>query len=117
MKLHRWSDIPVETLSPTIERQVLHTDQMTVARLRMRRGAIVPRHQHINEQVTTVAIGKLRFIFDDGEQIVGAGESLQIPSNVAHSAEALEDSEALDLFVPLREDWIRGEDAYLRGQR
>ena len=48
------------------------------------------------------------------KSILETGESLQIPSNVAHSVEALEDSVALDLFVPVREDWVRGDDAYLR---
>ena len=45
---------------------------------------------------------------------IAAGDSLQIPSNAPHSVEALEDSVAVDLFSPVREDWIRGDDAYLR---
>ena len=68
----------------------------------------------MNEQITTLEKGRLRFIFDDNELIVATGESLQIPSNVPHRVEALEDSVALDLFSPVREDWIRGDDAYLR---
>jgi quercetin dioxygenase-like cupin family protein len=48
--------------------------------------------------------------------VVRTGESLQIPGGVPHRVEALEDSVALDLFSPPREDWIRGDDAYLRGR-
>jgi quercetin dioxygenase-like cupin family protein len=68
----------------------------------------------VNEQITTMESGRLRFIFDDQELVVQTGDSLQIPSNVPHRVEALEDSVALDLFSPTREDWIRGDDAYLR---
>jgi quercetin dioxygenase-like cupin family protein len=37
-----------------------------------------------------------------------------LPANVPHEVEALEDSVLLDVFSPVREDWLRGEDAYLR---
>jgi quercetin dioxygenase-like cupin family protein len=114
MKLHVWNDIPVEQLNDLVTRQVLHSDLITMSRLCLKKGAVVPRHQHVNEQITTLEKGRLRFIFDDEELVVQTGESLQIPSNVSHRVEALEDSVALDLFSPVREDWIRGDDAYLR---
>jgi quercetin dioxygenase-like cupin family protein len=114
MKLHVWDSIAREPLGPTLSRQVIHTDRMTVARLYLTKGAVVPRHSHENEQVTMLVKGKIVFRFDDGETIVEGGQTLQIPSNVPHMVEALEDSEALDLFSPVREDWVRGDDAYLR---
>jgi quercetin dioxygenase-like cupin family protein len=40
---------------------------------------------------------------------------MQIPPDAPHRVEALEDSVAIDLFAPPRLDWIRGDDAYLRG--
>jgi quercetin dioxygenase-like cupin family protein len=115
MTKHRWAGIPAEALNEAVSRQVLHTDTMTIARLRLRRGAVVPRHSHPNEQVSIVEAGLLRFIFDNETVDVRAGESMQIPGGAAHRVEALEDSVALDLFSPPREDWIRGDDAYLRG--
>jgi quercetin dioxygenase-like cupin family protein len=48
------------------------------------------------------------------EVIVRAGEVLCIASNVMHSAEALQDTISLDIFSPRREDWLRGDDQYLR---
>ena len=116
MKLHRWATVPVENMTEAVSRQVVHSDTMTIARLRLGKGAIVPRHSHANEQISTIESGRLRFIFDDGETVVSQGESLQIPGGVAHAVEALEDSVALDLFSPPRADWIRGDDAYLRGR-
>ena len=49
------------------------------------------------------------------EKIIRTGEILVIPGNVPHSAEALEDTIDFDLFAPPRQDWISGDDAYLRG--
>jgi len=121
VKHYNWSEIPEEPLSAFISRQVVHGERTTVARIRLRKGAIVPRHQHVNEQISMVERGKLRFVISDGiadeERVVSAGEALVIPPNAPHLVEALEDSLATDLFAPIREDWIRGDDAYLRGQK
>jgi quercetin dioxygenase-like cupin family protein len=114
MPLHRWNDVRKEQLTPLMARQMIHTETMTIARIELRKGAAVPEHAHHNEQVTTLERGRMRFVLDGAEMIVNAGESLHIPANVPHSAEVLEDTVALDLFSPPREDWIRGDDAYLR---
>ncbi len=57
----------------------------------------------------------MRLIVDGKPIVVKAGESLRIPPNVPHSAEVLEDCVAVDVFSPVRQDWVRGDDAYLRG--
>ena len=114
MTHHRWADVPREQLNPQLARQVIHGAKMTVARLYLSKNAVVPRHSHANEQITLLQEGRLRFVFDDGEAAVEAGEIMQIPPDSPHSVVALEDSVALDLFAPVREDWIRGDDAYLR---
>jgi len=90
---------------------------MMLAHVYLKKGAIVPRHQHINEQITYILEGALRFHVGDGEGevvIVRAGEVLCIPSNVWHQAEALEDTLDVDVFSPPRQDWLDGSDAYLR---
>ena len=114
MKLYSWTDIPIEQLNPLVSRQVIHTEGSTMARLRLTQGAVVPRHHHVNEQVCTVESGLLRFILDTETIDVPAGHTLQIPPDVPHRVEALQDSVALDLFTPVREDWLQGDDAYLR---
>jgi len=115
MTLHNWARINEESLTPAITRQMLHGSSITVARLRASKGAIVPTHSHVNEQITTMEQGSMLFITPTDRIVVRAGESLVIPPNVPHSVEALEDSIALDIFSPVREDWVRGDDAYLRG--
>ena len=114
MSVQSWSELPVEQLNPLIGRQMLHTETMTVARIILAKGALVRRHLHPNEQITNVLEGSLRFVLGDEEQIVAAGATVLIPANVPHEVEALEDSIALDVFSPVREDWVRGDDAYLR---
>jgi quercetin dioxygenase-like cupin family protein len=112
--VQRWSEWPVEQLNPLIGRQMLHMETMTVARIILAKGALVPRHQHPNEQITNVLEGRLRFVLGDEERIVAAGSTVLIPADLPHEVEALEDSVALDVFSPVREDWVRGDDAYLR---
>lgn len=85
-----------------------------LARIILRKGSIVPTHSHDNEQITYVLEGALKFVIEGKELIVRGGEILVIPSNVPHSAEALEDTVDLDIFCPPRADWINGTDAYLR---
>ena len=114
MKQVRWDDVMTEELNPLATRQVLHTDTMTVSRLKLAKGAEVARHHHLNEQISTVARGVLRFEFDDNTVHLRQGESLVIPPHVPHAVWAEEDTDVTDVFSPRRDDWIRGEDAYLR---
>ena len=119
MKHIRWNDVPVEQLTKLATRQVLHTERMTLVRLVLRRGAVVTLHSHENEQISTVVNGTLRFELGDGSGdnkvvTLHAGESLAIPPHLPHSVTAEEDTEVTDVFSPRREDWIRGDDAYLR---
>jgi quercetin dioxygenase-like cupin family protein len=115
VKHYNWNEIPEEQMSAAISRQVVHGETMTVARIRLRKGAVVPLHQHKNEQISMVESGLMRFVISGEERMLRAGEALTIPPNAPHLVEALEDSRALDVFSPVREDWIRGDDAYLRG--
>jgi quercetin dioxygenase-like cupin family protein len=109
-----WNEIPVEQMNPRLSRQVKHCDTMTVARVIIQRGCIVPEHSHHNEQVSLMQTGRMKFVVGGVERIVGPGDSVHMPPHVPHWVEALEDSVIVDVFVPRREDWIRGDDAYLR---
>jgi len=115
MNVYDWNVVEREQLNPLIARQVIHAENMTVARILLRKHAVVPSHSHANEQVTMLQSGALRFVLEGEERILRPGEILRIPPHAAHLVEALEDSVAVDLFAPAREDWQRGDDAYLRG--
>ena len=110
----RFEDMPVERLNPLLDRQFVAGEKSMLARLILRKGCVVPMHSHENEQITYILEGALKFIIEGKEYVVRAGEVLVIPSNLPHSAEALEDTVDLDIFCPPRADWINGTDAYLR---
>jgi quercetin dioxygenase-like cupin family protein len=109
-----WETLETEKLSDQITRQMIYGEEAMLARIVLKRGAIVPRHSHVNEQITWILSGALKLIFDDGEKILRGGQMLLIPPNLPHAAEAVEDTVDIDVFAPPREDWIRKTDAYLR---
>ena len=114
---YRWDEIPQEPLSETISRKLVTGDRMMLAHVYLKKGAIVPRHSHENEQLTYILEGGLRFwIGEDESQVIDvmAGEVLHIPSLVQHKAEALEDTLDVDIFSPPRQDWLDKTDDYLR---
>ncbi len=114
MQTYRWSEVTREQVNPLMVRQMIHSQTMTIARMELRKGAAVPEHSHHNEQITNVEKGRMRFLIGGKEVILGPGEVLQIPPHLPHSAEVLEDAIVVETFSPPREDWIRGDDAYLR---
>ena len=114
MNTYNWSEIPLEQMNPQVTRQVLHGSSITIARIGIAQGGAVPTHAHINEQVMNIISGRLKVIVDGVEMVLQGGQSLVIEPNIPHSVEALEDTVAVDVFSPAREDWIRGDDAYLR---
>ncbi|MCC6262569.1 MAG: cupin domain-containing protein [Bryobacterales bacterium] len=114
MPLHTWETVPLEQLNPLLSRKVIHGAQTTVAQIFLRAGAIVPEHHHRHEQTTMLQTGKLIFYMDGAEVVLASGSILNIPPHVAHRVVALEDSVAIDIFSPTRDDWQRGDDRYLR---
>jgi quercetin dioxygenase-like cupin family protein len=111
----RWSDLPEERVTDVISRKLITGDQMMIAHVYLKKGALVPQHSHHNEQITYIISGALQFSIgaDRAEQIVvRAGEVLHLPSNVPHEARALEDTLDVDVFSPPRQDWLDGTDSY-----
>jgi quercetin dioxygenase-like cupin family protein len=109
---HRWTDIAPEAITPAISRRFISGERVTVARFELKRGGVVPRHEHENEQVTFVISGALKFDLDGRDVVVRGGEVLQIPGGVPHQVEVVEDALVLDVFCPVRQDWIDKTDTY-----
>lgn len=114
MKLHSWDQVELEELNESATRRVVHSDRMTTARIALKKGAVVPRHSHENEQISHVLEGSVLFQFDDHEVTARVGDLVQIASGEPHRVVALEDSLAMDVFQPVRQDWLSGDDSYLR---
>ncbi len=117
MEAKSWESIPMERLSETISRQYVTGQNEMIARVLLKKGAVVPTHSHESEQITFIQEGALRLWIGEPEQevTVRSGELVVIPPHVPHRAEALEDTVDFDVFSPIRRDWIEGTDDYLRG--
>lgn len=114
----RWSDVPAEPMNALLTRTFITGAQAMIARIDLKKGCVVPRHSHPNEQIAWIVEGALVFILGEAGAekriTVRAGEVLVIPGNLPHAAEALEDTVDYDIFAPPRQDWINKDDAYLR---
>jgi quercetin dioxygenase-like cupin family protein len=114
---YRWDELPREKVSAMLDRRLITGDRMMLAHVYLKKGCIVPKHSHENEQITYILEGALKFWIGEDQQqelVVKAGEVLHIPSNVPHMAEALDDTLDVDIFSPPRQDWLEKTDSYLR---
>ena len=110
----QWDEVRGEQINPNILRRHISTDHLTVARFALKAGGVVPKHSHVNEQITCVLSGVLRFVSPGGTFDVRAGGTARIPANVDHEVHVLEDADVIDVFTPVRRDWIDGTDTYFR---
>jgi len=94
-----------------IERKTLvHGDQTLMTEFRLGQGSVLPRHAHPHEQTGYLVRGCLRLFIGAEEFQAQAGDSWCIPGGVEHGAQILEDSVAIEVFSPVREDYLpRGE--------
>jgi quercetin dioxygenase-like cupin family protein len=112
VRLHRWDEIALEKVTEMISRKIVTGEREMVAQIYLKRGALVPMHSHESEQMTYVLQGALKFLIGGEDVTVREGEVLHIPSWVPHQAEALEDTFEIDIFSPIRQDWLDGTDDY-----
>ena len=96
-----------------VSRKIVTGEREMLAQVYLKRGCLVPMHAHDAEQMTYILQGALRFLVGGEEITVREGEVLHIPSMVEHQAEALEDTFELDLFSPIRQDWLDTADEAL----
>jgi quercetin dioxygenase-like cupin family protein len=112
--LHRWDEIALEKVTEMISRKIITGDRQMVTQIYLKRGAIVPMHDHESEQMTYVLSGALKFLIGGEEIIVREGDVLHIPSWLPHQAEALDDTFEMDIFSPVRQDWLDSTDEYFQ---
>lgn len=114
---YSWNEIPREQVSPMLDRKLLTGERVMLAHVTLKKGCIVPKHQHEHEQLAYILAGALKFWIGEDEAkevVVGREQVIHFPSNVWHKAEALEETVVLDVFSPPREDWLNKTDSYLR---
>ncbi|MFN0108827.1 MAG: cupin domain-containing protein [Blastocatellia bacterium] len=102
-----WDNVPVENLTPEIERQMIVGERLMICRLRFAAGVITTPHDHLHEQLTLVESGRVSFLIGNETRIAKAGDVLHFPSGCWHGATMLDEEVVLiDIFTPLREDLL-----------
>jgi quercetin dioxygenase-like cupin family protein len=109
VRVHRWDEIALDKITEMISQKIIVGEREMLAQIYLKRGALVPMHAHESEQMTYILQGALKVLVGGEEVMVREGEVLHIPSGTPHQAEALEDTFELDVFSPVRHDWIGTE--------
>jgi len=112
--LYSWAQVLTEQMNPFFARQYVTGEQAMLAKIALKKGCVVPMHQHPNEQISMIVSGSLEFLIGGVSKTANAGEIVVIPAGLPHSAIAHEDMEGFDIFAPPRQDWINKTDSYLR---
>lgn len=103
-----------EQLSDKITRQYVMGSESMLVKWTLKKGAVIPKHIHKNEQITWITKGSVKVLSQGKEYIVKAGGVFIIPPFVPHEFTALEDTIDMDFFTPVREDWLNGTAGYIQ---
>ena len=108
LQVANWDQIPVEMLENGIQRQMFIGNNLMMCRLTFPPHTVTAAHDHPHEQMTIVQRGRVRFIIGEEEIIAETGDLLRFPPGCWHGATMLdEEVELLDIFTPLREDFLK----------
>ena len=100
-------EIPaIEALKGIFRKTLVYNKDIMLCHFYLKRGSEVPIHSHEQHQVGYVIRGKLHFFTSSEEFIAKKGDSYIFDSNEKHGAKVLSDSEVIDVFSPLREDYL-----------
>lgn len=95
--------IPTKEIMPGYHAKLIHTEHMSVAFWEVEKGAVVPEHSHMNEQIMHVVKGKFEFTLNGNTNIYVANDLVVIPPYAVHSGKALTACKLMDVFSPVRE--------------
>ena len=100
-----WSTYKEHKIVDGLYGKFFHMRSMTIARWRFESDTVLPTHNHPHEQITVVQKGSLELKVGDQTLILKENDTLTIDSDIPHGGKALEDTIALDIFSPVREDF------------
>ncbi len=96
----------VEMFPGVVRRTLNSGDRTTLAEITLDEGSVVPEHTHPHEQIGYVSRGWVRFVIGDDQRELRSGDSYLIPGDVSHEVTALEASVCIDVFSPVREEFL-----------
>jgi len=85
---------------------LVYGEHTLMIEVKMEKGAVIPPHQHLYEQTGYLVSGHMDFLVDGAHIIAKPGDSWSIAGDVEHGATALEESVAMEVFSPVREDYL-----------
>ncbi len=85
---------------------LVHGEKTLMARFKLEKGCVIPDHSHPHEQTGLLLSGRIIITFDGIDHDTMPGDSWCIGANVSHSARSVEDSVAVEVFSPVREDYL-----------
>lgn len=100
------NDIEQKELVPGYKARFIHSDNMTLAYWNIEKDACLPMHSHPHDQVANMIEGKFELTVDGVTKIIEPGDVAVIPSNAKHSGRAITDCKIIDVFYPIREDYL-----------
>jgi quercetin dioxygenase-like cupin family protein len=103
-----WDKVEQKTVIPGFHGKFAHSNTMTFVLWDIDKGAILPEHSHMHEQVVHVYEGELEVTVDGKTTVLRGGSVGVIPPHAVHSGRALTDCKVMDAFYPLREDYMQG---------
>jgi quercetin dioxygenase-like cupin family protein len=100
-------DLSWEVLDDKVKRKIMsHEPSLMVVKVAFKTGGVGPLHQHVHVQITHVESGVFEVEIDGQKKVLKAGDAFHIPSNILHGAVCLEEGVLIDVFSPMREDFI-----------
>ena len=88
------------------QKTLVHGEKTLMVEFKLKKGAIVPLHSHPHEQTGYLISGHVKFLINSEEVYCQPGDSWCLPGNREHGAKALEDSVLVEVFSPVREDYL-----------
>ncbi len=85
---------------------LVYGEKTLLAEFKLEKDKILPIHEHPHEQTGYLVSGRIRLIIGDEKFDVEPGDSWSIPGNAPHGAEVIENSVAIEVFSPVREDYL-----------
>ncbi|TDT46999.1 Cupin domain-containing protein [Maribacter spongiicola] len=102
---YKLSTIPSKEIMPGLHGKLVHSENMSMAFWDVEKGATVPEHAHMNEQIMHVMEGDFEFTLDGTTKVYHPGDIVVIAPHLKHSGVALTPCKLLDVFSPTREEY------------
>jgi quercetin dioxygenase-like cupin family protein len=106
MTLFKLNESKEMELAPGIRARIINSENMSVAHVTLDSGVVMPEHRHPNEQIVNVIQGELELTVAGEPRVLKPGLVEVLPPDMPHAARALTDCRVIDIFYPVRADWL-----------